>query len=35
MDYNDNFTCALSGVEAPDESILPDEFADDLVRMVA
>ena len=33
MDYNDNFTCALSGVEASDESILPDEFADDLGLM--
>ncbi len=30
MDHNDTFICSLSGVEAPDEEILPDDLADDL-----
>jgi hypothetical protein len=30
MDHNDLFVCALSGVEAPELDILPDEMADDL-----
>jgi hypothetical protein len=30
MDHNDLFVCSLSGVEAPDEDVLPDDLADDL-----
>ena len=30
MEHNDLFVCSLSGVEAPDADILPDELADDL-----
>ena len=30
MDHNDIFLCSLSGVEAPEETILPDDLADDL-----
>lgn len=30
MDHNDNFICSLSGVEAPEGEILPDDLADDL-----
>lgn len=30
MDHNDNFICSLSGVEAPDGEILPDDMADAL-----
>lgn len=30
MEHNDNFICSLSGVEAPEEEILPDDMADDL-----
>jgi hypothetical protein len=33
MDHNDIFLCSLSGVEAPEEAILPDQFADDLGLM--
>ena len=30
MDHNDVFVCSLSGVEAADHDILPDDLADDL-----
>jgi len=30
MDHNDLFVCSLSGVEAPDTDILPDDLADEL-----
>ncbi len=30
MDHNDNFICSLSGVEAPENEILPDDLADEL-----
>lgn len=30
MDHNDNFVCSLSGVEAPETDVLPDDLADDL-----
>jgi len=30
LEHNDLFVCSLSGVEAADEVILPDELADDL-----
>lgn len=30
MDHNDTFICSLSGVEAPELEVLPDEMADDL-----
>tara|TARA_B100001778_G_C18558315_1_gene616540 strand:+ start:925 stop:1416 length:492 start_codon:yes stop_codon:yes gene_type:complete len=30
MDHNDLFVCSLSGVEAPETEILPDDLADDL-----
>jgi anion-transporting ArsA/GET3 family ATPase len=30
MDHNDIFLCSLSGVEAPEEAILPDDLADEL-----
>ena len=30
MDHNDTFICSLSGVEAPEVEILPDDMADDL-----
>ena len=30
MDYNDLFVCSLSGVEAPETDVLPEELADDL-----
>ena len=30
MDHNETFICSLSGVEAPDMEILPDDMADDL-----
>lgn len=32
-DLNEIFTCALSGVEASDDEVLPDEYADDLGLM--
>ena len=30
MDHNDLFVCSLSGVEAPETDVLPDELADEL-----
>ena len=30
MDHNDLFVCSLSGVEAPDQDVLPDDLADEL-----
>jgi len=30
IDHNDLFVCSLSGVEAPEEEILPDDLADSL-----
>ncbi len=30
MEHNDLFVCSLSGVEAPETEVLPDELADDL-----